>query len=227
MKFSLYSTSLEYPSDGRRKAEFVTTDENICTFLKKTDMEPAKIVVLTEKSVKQAIILAKAHLNPNFEEELRAWNNFMSRRGVGHTHACLVGVKNAPRSLLVCNNLCDAGRHDRAMSWHETDRLLGQGFPVVFDNFTISHLISKSLTERIDKQRVMEAIEKLIVPIPDSEGRIGRNLGLRQLQEELGLVYSIEKPYSLPTYGVGFLVGVWRKFIKKKISSHNKKRLGL
>ncbi len=39
----------------------------------------------------------------------------------------------------------------------------------------------------LDKQQVKEAIEKLINPNPDSEGRLGRNIGLRQLQEELGL----------------------------------------
>ena len=95
-----------------------------------------------------------------FDEDLEKWiMYFDSTRQVGHTHAALHGVKNNPKSLLVCAH----NTHKKLIGKQGIsigDSIIGKSNPVVFDNYTVYTILVKSLKERIDKQKIRDAIDE-------------------------------------------------------------------
>lgn len=108
-----------------------------------------------------------------FEDELRKWDRyFCSTRQVGHTYAVLNGVLNTKEALVVATHKQHQQQFPKGKAIMFGDSLNGRKNPIVFDNFTVHHLIQESLYRRIDRQKVEEAIiefEAMKKPNIDSE----------------------------------------------------------
>lgn len=120
-----------------------------------------------------------------FEDELEMWNNyFYSTRQVGHTTTCIQGVENVKGSILVCAHHQHADIIQRQYNTPAiafsipSDKLLFMKNPVVFDNYTIHIIIQRSLTSRIDREKVRHIIDKV---------SMGNNISKDELLKELGL----------------------------------------
>lgn len=135
-----------------------------------------------------------------FEEQLRKWILFFNRtRRVGHTHAAMNGVKNDKNAVLVCIDEQHRSQFQHKEKTINFNAEKGPGnIPVVFDNYTIQTILQKSLNERIDKQRVSDALKskdqytlqkyrELARRTKLDEFEAGYRLALQQVSTELGL----------------------------------------
>ena len=94
----------------------------------------------------------------SFEKELKNWERyFQSNKQVGHTYSALTGVNNNKSARIVIVNSQQQELFPKQKSILFGADISGKNNPVVFDNYTILRLIQKSLYERIDKAKVVEA----------------------------------------------------------------------
>ena len=91
------------------------------------------------------------------------WNMyFNSTRQVGHTYTAMNGVLNNPKAKLVCLHEQQRNMFPKDKTFNINQSLKGFRNPVVFDNYTIQSLIEYSLFERVEKQKIKDAIEKCL-----------------------------------------------------------------
>ena len=123
-------------------------------------------------------------IDETFEENLKKWIlYFETTRQVGHTYTAMNGVKNNHKALLVCAHQLHAKQiGNQGISINTS--MIGKKNPVVFDNYTIYEILVKSLTERIDKQKVSDAINKLKYVVGGNSTTEVVNVG--SLKKELG-----------------------------------------
>ncbi len=133
-----------------------------------------------------------------FEEQLKEWDKyFMRNRQVGHTHSAMNGVLNNDKALLVCAFEKQREMFPKDKTIHFGSQIMGRNNPVVFDNFTIHNIIVKSLTERIEKEKVRKVIDSLKKPVVlnaklDKKGFVIKGqdsefIVVKELKKELGL----------------------------------------